>query len=246
MRSWTASAALALVASTATASLTHIGNITLFSDTTCSDPVFINSWGLGRDFCAKVDNSASSPVDVPFRSYILNERPWCDTGSMPYLNVYHDETCAELIRSSSYDPGGPDADGRCVAPGGNYRAMAFVCDGFDGAWGRQDVSTVVSSEEAEASTTETSDVATLDSTAASAMSSSSIAVMSPASSRPSASVEIQATTAATITASATNGTGTAPSATTPAPTSAFTGAGSNLGIHAAAAVFGLAFVVLLA
>ncbi|KAF2445978.1 hypothetical protein P171DRAFT_277296 [Karstenula rhodostoma CBS 690.94] len=139
MRSCAASAALALAASAVTASLTRIGNITLFSDTTCSDPIFLNSWNLGRDFCAKLDKIASSPVDVPFQSYILNERPWCDNGSRPDLNLYRDEACAGLIRS--FEPGAlyksedPDADGTCVAPGGEYRAMAFVCDGFEGAWG---------------------------------------------------------------------------------------------------------------
>lgn len=34
-------------------------------------------------------------------------------------------------------PTGPDADGSCVRPPGGerFRAMAFVCDGFDRAWG---------------------------------------------------------------------------------------------------------------
>jgi hypothetical protein len=69
-----ASAALLAAAPTANANLSKTGNITLFSDASCADAVFVNSWTLGSDFCAGVD-SASWPVDVAFQSYILNERP---------------------------------------------------------------------------------------------------------------------------------------------------------------------------
>lgn len=253
MRPWAASAALALIA-TATASLTHIGNITHFSDTTCSDPIFVNSWTLGRDFCAIVESSASSPVDVPFRSYILNERPWCDNGSRPYLNVYRDEACAELIRSyepgalyvpgTLYEPEGPDADRTCVEPGEEYKAMAFVCDGFEGAWGVQEVASVVSSAEGEATGTSSVDIPS--STVVSTSFRSSVTEVTSASPTLSASSEVRTTTATSVTAPATGGTATSPSATISAPASAFTGAGSILGTHVPVAVFGIPLVVLLA
>ncbi|KAF1979817.1 hypothetical protein BU23DRAFT_106448 [Bimuria novae-zelandiae CBS 107.79] len=67
--SWAASLALAAVlvtAPSAIAQLSKTGNITLFSDTSCAEPVYVNSWTLGRDVCGAVDNSASSPTDVVF------------------------------------------------------------------------------------------------------------------------------------------------------------------------------------
>ncbi|KAH8197312.1 hypothetical protein TruAng_008516 [Truncatella angustata] len=125
---------LALV-STAIAALPRLGNITLFSDTACTDAVFVNNFIVGRDFCAPADNSGSGTGSV-FQSYILNERPFCDDGWRPLFNVYGDLACADLIASYEpgplYDPPGPDADGTCVAPGGEYKAVAFICDDFEG------------------------------------------------------------------------------------------------------------------
>jgi hypothetical protein len=240
MRSWTAAAALLSVAAVATADLSYTGNITLFSDTTCSDPIFINSWTLGRDVCAKVDNGPW-PADKPFRSYILNERPYCTNGTFPYLNVYRDEACAELIESTSYEPKGPDADGMCMVPRGDYKAMAFVCDGFEGAWGSQNAAPAVSSavEEPE----ETWTVASVSSTPAVVASVSSGPDTASISSTRSSTSDVQATPMASITPSATNGTATASFS---APTSAFTGAGSILRTHFQAVVFGVSLIILLA
>lgn len=236
MRSWSATAALLSITAVTTASLTRIGNITLFSDTTCSDPIFINSWSLGRDLCAKADNSASSPTDAPFRSYIINERPWCDNGSLPYLNIYWDEACAELIQSNSYEPQGPDADETCVVPAGDFKAMAFVCDGFEGAWGSQIAATVISSTVGEPA--QTSTVASLELTSTATV--SSLPETTSISSTQSLSSNVQATTVASITPSRTNGSATA------APSAAFTGAGSLMRIHIQAIVYGLPLLNVLA
>ncbi|KAK9771888.1 hypothetical protein SCAR479_11369 [Seiridium cardinale] len=136
---WVKIAFVCLVAAGGTtAALSKTGNFTVFSDTACQDPLFVNSEIKGRDFCAPTDNEGNwggEATDFIFKSYILNERPWCDNGSRPYFNVYSDQDCANLIKSypagALYNPTGPDADGTCVVPGAEYKAVAFVCDGFD-------------------------------------------------------------------------------------------------------------------
>lgn len=121
------------------AALSRTGSLTYFSDTGCTDPVFVNNAIIGEDFCAKADNSNKPSSSHIFQSYILNERPWCVNGSRPYLNVYRDIDCHDLIKSYPpgplYNPPGPDADPTCVTPGGDFKALAFICDGFEGAWG---------------------------------------------------------------------------------------------------------------
>ncbi|KAI0025391.1 hypothetical protein F4780DRAFT_325630 [Xylariomycetidae sp. FL0641] len=122
------------------AQLSRTGNVTLFSDTACEEPVYVNSFILGRDTCGKENAEASYPD--AFRSFIVNERPWCDNGSRPWFNVYSDPTCNDLSMAyppgALYHPTGPDADGTCVAPG-DYKGMAFLCDGIEGVpnggWG---------------------------------------------------------------------------------------------------------------
>ncbi|KAM0813982.1 hypothetical protein AB5N19_13984 [Seiridium cardinale] len=136
---WVKIAFVCLVAAGGTtAALSKTGNFTVFSDTACQDPLFVNSEIKGRDFCAPTDNEGNwggEATDFIFKSYILNERPWCDNGSRPYFNVYSDQDCANLIKSypagALYNPTGPDADGTCVVPSAEYKAVAFVCDGFD-------------------------------------------------------------------------------------------------------------------
>ncbi|KAI1852132.1 hypothetical protein JX265_013103 [Neoarthrinium moseri] len=121
---------------TVNAALSATGNITLFSDTSCADPVYVNSWIVGRDNCAVADGG-SQPYSGQFLSFVLNERPWCVNGSRPYLNIYRDAACTSLLVSFApgplYNPTGPDADGTCVAPGADYKALAFICDGLRGA-----------------------------------------------------------------------------------------------------------------
>ncbi|KAI2783339.1 hypothetical protein F4815DRAFT_348339 [Daldinia loculata] len=117
------------------ATLSRIGNITLFSDTLCQEPVYVNSFILGFDTCGK-ENSATPYLD-PFQSYILNERPWCQNGTRPYFN-YSDSTCLDLTTSNEPGPfRDENAQPRCIAPG-DFKGMAFICDGFDGIEGTAD------------------------------------------------------------------------------------------------------------
>lgn len=123
---------LGALAAKAVADLSHTGNVTFFSDDACADPVFVNSAIIGRDFCATSDSDLSSLG--PYRGFIINERPWCDNGSRPYWNVFGDGGCRVLL--DSFPPMRLDGEGACVPVGSSgFRSYAFVCDGFDLAWG---------------------------------------------------------------------------------------------------------------
>lgn len=112
---------------TARAALPVTGNITLFSDTKCQEPVFVNNAIVGRDFCAHSE-SADDYLGA-FGSFILNERPWCDDGSVPWWNVFTDGLCA--VPAASFEPGS-DADGTCVAvEERGFKSYSFVCEDAD-------------------------------------------------------------------------------------------------------------------
>lgn len=226
----TALAAILTVVPYASAQLSDTGNITLFSDTNCAEAAFANSWTLGRDFCGSVESSSSRPTDVTFQSYILNERPWCTNGSRPYFNVYSDEACSNLIHS--YEPGplyhpiGPDADGTCVVPGGGYKAMAFICDGFPGAWGKEGAEPTSSVGPSSSAGPESASPLITDSptstTSGAALGSSTVAVTSAvvSSSKISESAPIASSTS--------NGTATTSNLASSIPTQVFDGSGSSL------------------
>lgn len=218
----------------AAAKLSQTGNITLFSDTSCEKAVAVNSWILGRDVCGIVDEGFSLPTDGVFQSYVVNERPWCPRGSRPYFNVYKDEACSELIRSygpelihsdltgAVNDPTISDADGTCVAPGGGYKAMAFICDGFPGM---EENESAIPASSVEPESTSAPDivshtVATREE--GSATTTLEATTTSSISSYPSASVAPTSTVSNITTANTeTANTGTA----TTLPTSVFDGAG---------------------
>lgn len=133
-------AAVILPVITAQAKLSVTGNITLFSDTQCQEPVFVNDAIVGRDFCAHAESSQE--YLGAFGSFILNERPWCDNGAVPWWNVFTDGLCA--LPAASFEPGS-DADGTCVAVGeGGFKSYSFDCDyadpdpDFDGSEGDAD------------------------------------------------------------------------------------------------------------
>jgi hypothetical protein len=218
-------AAILTTVPSTTAELSKTGNITLFSDTSCEEPVYVNSFILGPDACGAADNSASSPSDVVFQSYTLNERPWCTNGSRPYFNVYSDTACTSLIQSNApgplYSPSGPDAEYSCVAPGNDhrYQAMAFICDGFPGAWGPEGSESPVSSTGGETvhMSSTSSAVPTLSSTV-----SSSATTVTSVSPTHSAASESSSTTTSLISNASTVVSDT-PSAL---PNSTFDGAGS--------------------
>lgn len=114
------------------ADLSRTGNVTLFADTLCREPVFMNSAIIGRDFCAH--SESSDEYEGTFKSFRINERPWCDNGSIPYWNVFADEGCRLLL--DSRPSRGPGNEASCIpVRGSGYKAYAFVCDGFDMAWG---------------------------------------------------------------------------------------------------------------
>ncbi|KAI1482323.1 hypothetical protein F4774DRAFT_370888 [Daldinia eschscholtzii] len=115
-----------LVESAGAATLSRTGNITLFKDTSCQEPAYANSFILGIDNCGK--DSSETPDLAPFRSYILNERPWCENGARPYFNVYSDSTCLDLTTMNEPGPYlGENTQPPCVAPG-DFKGMAFVCE----------------------------------------------------------------------------------------------------------------------
>jgi hypothetical protein len=124
--------ALASLTSSAVAQLPDTGNVTFFSDYGCRNPVYINSAIIGRDFCASIDEE---DTDLgPYRSFIINERPWCDNGSRPYWNVFGDNGCRVLF--DSFPALRLNDEGACSPVGSSgFQSYAFVCDGFDLAWG---------------------------------------------------------------------------------------------------------------
>ncbi|KAI1417020.1 hypothetical protein F5Y13DRAFT_153560 [Hypoxylon sp. FL1857] len=124
------------LAQTALASLSKTGNITLFSDTHCKEPVYVNSFILGIDTCGKEDSA--TPYLYSFRSFILNERPWCTSGARPDFSIYSDSTCLDMIASNLPDPLVEEKGHHpCVAPG-DFKGMAFICAGLDGDEGSPD------------------------------------------------------------------------------------------------------------
>ncbi|KAK3207815.1 hypothetical protein GRF29_96g507853 [Pseudopithomyces chartarum] len=225
----TALAAILTVVPYAAAQLPNTGNITLFSDTSCAERVFANSWTLGSDFCGIIDSSASWSTDAVYQSYVLNERPWCINGSRPYFNVYRDETCSDLIHSYEpgplYNPTGPDSDGTCVAPGRAFKAVAFICDGFPGAWGMES-SMPSSSAERESANPSSTDSPTL--TVSEATSRSSAVVVTSAAVSSSGTSESVATESSTY-----NSTATATSTVSSMPTPAFDGSASSFRVYQA-------------
>ncbi|OTA59301.1 hypothetical protein K449DRAFT_385331 [Hypoxylon sp. EC38] len=149
--------------------LAKTGNITLFSDTHCKEPVYINSFILGIDTCGKEDSA--TPYRDPFRSFILNERPWCRSGARPEFSIYSDSTCLDMIASNLPDPlVEEEGNHPCVVPG-DFKGMAFICDGLDGVEGplgdvptsAETTVTEVASTASEAVPTATSAVITEDS-----------------------------------------------------------------------------------
>ena len=213
-----------------TAQLSKTGNITLFSDTSCAKRVAVNSWILGSDVCGNLDEGFSFPTEGIFLSYIVNERPWCPAGSRPYLNVYGDEACSELIHSygpdlihsdlpSAFnDPAIPDADGTCVAPGSGYKAMAFICDGFPGMVEQESAIPTSSMEPERTSTSKVQSYSVATSEAE--ITTSTSAMITPSSSSSHAS-NLAASTSPMLS----NGTTFSQGTFTSLPTSVFRGAG---------------------
>ncbi|KAI0841194.1 hypothetical protein F5Y06DRAFT_215091 [Hypoxylon sp. FL0890] len=118
------------LAQSASGSLPKTGNITLFSDINCQEPVYVNSFILGIDTCGKADSA--TPYLNPFRSFILNERPYCRSGARPSLSIYSDSTCSDLIASNL--PNSlveEETHHPCVAPG-DFKGMQFICGDSDG------------------------------------------------------------------------------------------------------------------
>ncbi|KAI0388086.1 hypothetical protein F5Y04DRAFT_17446 [Hypomontagnella monticulosa] len=106
--------------------LSKTGNITLFSDTNCQEPVYVNNFILGIETCG--GDNADTPYLDPFRSYILNERPWCKDGSRPSFDIFSDATCLDLTVSNEPGPRFEEIENPiCVAPG-DFKGMAFRCD----------------------------------------------------------------------------------------------------------------------
>ncbi|KAH7128062.1 hypothetical protein B0J13DRAFT_143331 [Dactylonectria estremocensis] len=144
---WTRAALAAAVSfiPLATAALSRTGQVGLFSDEDCKESVYVNKAVIGLDFCAVADSA--TPYSGEYKSFIVYEHPWCENGSLPYWNVFVDNSCHHLIDSwhvsdltnLSYDDQYDDDDddsGKCVSvPDAGYRSYAFVCDGFDLAWG---------------------------------------------------------------------------------------------------------------
>ncbi|KAH7177075.1 hypothetical protein EDB81DRAFT_52050 [Dactylonectria macrodidyma] len=129
----------------AAAALSRTGQVGLFSDEECKESVYVNKAVIGLDFCAVADST--TPYEGEYKSFMVYKHPWCENGSLPYWNVFVDDSCHHLIDSwhvssltslSSDDQYENDDDngGKCVAvPDAGYRSYAFVCDGFDLAWG---------------------------------------------------------------------------------------------------------------
>ncbi|OTA99777.1 hypothetical protein M426DRAFT_251987 [Hypoxylon sp. CI-4A] len=210
----------------AAATLSKTGNITLFSDTNCQEPVYVNSFILGIDTCGK--ENAATPFLETFGSYILNERPWCDNGDRPWLAIFGDSTCDALIavnRPTSLAD--EEASHPCVVPGG-FKGMAFMCDGLDGddEGTSDDASTGTSSEAtvtrtahtvSETSSSVTSTV-TMESVTT-GITSAPLVTISSGSTSSSAVESLSSTSSSTVTPTSSSSTSSMPS-TTPVQTAA--------------------------
>ncbi|KAI5859989.1 hypothetical protein GGS23DRAFT_599918 [Durotheca rogersii] len=176
----------------------------MFADAGCADPVYVNSFILGPDVCG--DDNASPPYLDAFGSLRLA------AAQRPVFNVYADGACKNLMRS--YDvkewasEWGTSAD-RCVALG-DFKAVAFLCWGFEGRKGGKD---------------------RLDRPTATTSSSSSSTPSAPTTSTSDASSNATAEAAAIPPAASVVSSSTAPPSATdsPSPNSDATAAGSSNG-----------------
>ncbi|KAI1386752.1 uncharacterized protein F4822DRAFT_431620 [Hypoxylon trugodes] len=123
---------------TAAVFLSKTGNITLFSDTNCQEPVYVNSFILGTNVCGKEDSATP-----------------------PSFDIYSDSACTDMMTSNSPEIAPDETEIEnppCVAPG-DFKGMAFVCE--DDEDYSSTSTTPTASEEASKTTSVTTSASTL-------------------------------------------------------------------------------------